>query len=797
MNRKVAATWLSLAMIFGLVVILVEVAPSTKGSTIIYVDDEPGEGPGNPAENFTRIQDAINASNDGDTIFVYNGMYYENIIVNKTINLMGENKETTVIDGGGLGDVVYVCANWVNVTGLMVTNCGNTWEPDYDAGMELFRSQNCSIFDNKFSNNNIYGIYLSDSINNEITFNIILDNAYGICLNSSLNNNISDNNVSGHPNSGIYILSSINNTLSNNNISSNSHGISLESSSNTVITNNNIANNSQRSIYVESSSNLKITGNNVSHTFISIVLVLSNKSIIQYNNIWNSNSAIGLYSSSNNSVSGNNISNGSGGITCIGFALNNTITNNFLSVYGIGIFLSDTSMNNLTRNTMINNGIYIRGLLDQWNTHHIDTSNKVNGKPVYYWKNRINGIIPSGAGEVILANCSNIKIENQELTNSTIGIELGFSSNNSVRNNTVLSCNYGVYLVHSNQNNITSNRVSKNQYGIHILNSNDNSITSNNLSNNDYGIHTYESNYTNIISNYVSNNNYDGINIHYSNGTNIIMNNITSNKRYGINIHGSQNQSHSNNRVFHNNIVNNGIQARDTTNNENYWDNGYPFGGNFWSDYKGTDEFKGPDQDIQGSDGRGDADYVLDGDSWDNYPLMTPVGNCVFLYHGWNLISLPFIQSDINVGTVLLSISGYYDALQWYNSSDGYDHWKHTQISKPPELNDLNNIDHTKGLWIHITESQGILFYYPGTQPIENNTITLHSGWNMVGYPSLNNKNRSEALNNITFGNEVDAIWTYDAITRKWKEITEGDIFEIGKGYYIHAETKCEWEVPL
>jgi hypothetical protein len=54
------------------------------------------------------------------------------------------------------------------------------------------------------------------------------------------------------------------------------------------------------------------------------------------------------------------------------------------------------------------------------------------------------------------------------------------------------------------------------------------------------------------------------------------------------------------------------------------WDNGYPSGGNYWSNYDGTDSYSGPCQNVTGSDGVGDTPYVIDGSNQDNYPLMTP-----------------------------------------------------------------------------------------------------------------------------------------------------------------------------
>jgi parallel beta-helix repeat protein len=167
------------------------------------------------------------------------------------------------------------------------------------------------------------------------------------------------------------------------------------------------------------------------------------------------------------------------------------------------------------------------------------------------------------------------------------------------------------------------------------------------------------------------------------------------------------------------------------------------------------------------------------------------------LAFGWNLISIPYIQSDTDVGSVLSSISGDYNTVQWYNANDDNDHWKHNNSSKPPELNDFDDIDHKIGFWIHITEINGRLFLYPGTEPLANQNINLKKGWNMVGYPSLTSYNRTDGLNLLTFDNEIDSIWTYSVGTQKMVQMGESDNFQHGRGYYIHTTTDCVWEVPL
>jgi hypothetical protein len=152
---------------------------------------------------------------------------------------------------------------------------------------------------------------------------------------------------------------------------------------------------------------------------------------------------------------------------------------------------------------------------------------------------------------------------------------------------------------------------------------------------------------------------------------------------------------------------------------------------------------------------------------------------------------------DTNLESVLDSINGSYDAVQWYNAGDNPDNWKHHQISKPSHLNDLDSIDHNMGFWVHITQPGGVLLQCSGIIPIENQSISFKPGWNLVGYPSLSNKSRTLALNNLTFDLEVDAIWTYNASSQLWEQIGDLDYFERGRGYWIHAKTDCVWEVPL
>ena len=279
-----------------------------------------------------------------------------------------------------------------------------------------------------------------------------------------------------------------------------------------------------------------------------------------------------------------------------------------------------------------------------------------------------------------------------------------------------------------------------------------------------------------------------GVHLYYSSSNIFTGNTISSNNNYNIYLEDS-----SNNRIYHNNIVNHTNQAYDNR-DDNYWDDGYPLGGNYWSDYVGVDYYKGPNQDQPGNDGIGDMNYSIDSDSVDNYPLMEPytykpLENYTILKQGWNLISIPLVQSNQNLQKVLEMIDGYYDAVQWYKPNDLDDPWKHKKVGKPFG-NDLFEINETMGFWIHITKPGDTIFLYNGTQPTSNQTIQLHPGWNMVGYPSLLNYNRTVGLNNLTYGSDVDAIQWYNAATQTWHIMGPEDNFVIGRGYWMHSKAE-------
>jgi len=148
--------------------------------------------------DYVTIQKAIDASGtlDGHTIQVDAGTYYENVVVNKSVSLIGENRITTIIDGNGAGTVIDVKANNTIINGFTIQNSGQS-NPQYESGIKVHNSSSNVISNNIIANNGGEGIYASDlSIENAITGNTIANNSgYGICLDDlSLDNIIFHNN---------------------------------------------------------------------------------------------------------------------------------------------------------------------------------------------------------------------------------------------------------------------------------------------------------------------------------------------------------------------------------------------------------------------------------------------------------------------------------------------------------------------------------------------------------------------------------------------------------------------------
>jgi parallel beta-helix repeat protein len=210
---------------------------SGDGNTL-YVG---GSGP----NNYTRIQDAIDNASDGDTVFVYDGTYYENLVIDKSINLMGQDRYIAIIDGRKYKDVIYICADGIIMSNFTIVNSGES-DP-WDAGIEGNASQiiirDCNFY------SNCYGIKILKN-ENKIINNIFRHNRYAIGCSSS--NNLFQGNEIYRNNDGIDVASD-NNTIIQNNIQQGSSGIYIDGWYNKV--NGNVISQNMEGILISGSYN--------------------------------------------------------------------------------------------------------------------------------------------------------------------------------------------------------------------------------------------------------------------------------------------------------------------------------------------------------------------------------------------------------------------------------------------------------------------------------------------------------------------------------------------------------------
>ena len=251
---------------------------------------------------YTSIQNAVDNASVGDIVSVYSGKYYETIVINKSITLIGAGNGKTIIKynktivnynnkkyneyGEGKSGIAIVCINASNCTVAGFKIIGKN-DSSVLNGIAILSSNNI-ILSNTIVNST-YGIYLDrESKNNTVSYNIISNNKIGIYLSYASKNNISSNNVTSNSLYGIYVHSGSNyNVFSRNVVSYSNNGVRIKGSKYNEVFRNKIENNVVKGLYV-------CCGSRYNYIFNNSLIQNGNHSEDRYNNQWD-NHGFGNY----------------------------------------------------------------------------------------------------------------------------------------------------------------------------------------------------------------------------------------------------------------------------------------------------------------------------------------------------------------------------------------------------------------------------------------------------------------------------------------------------------------------
>ena len=330
-------TWLIVS--FMAVAVLFYAIPVSTARTLRVPDPYP------------TIQAAIEAAKKRDIIEVSAGIYYENVIVDKEVELIGADKDTTIIDGKGGINTVRVQASSVKITGFTIRHGNN--------GIRVTGAMDSVNITGNMIKDNRYGVSLTGDDVTSTTDNIVAANTFqnnsnvSVSISYGLSNTISQNTISGSA-YGMKLSLADSTTISDNLLTSNSYGIYISRSASCNVLNNAETDNSF-GIYAAYSDNILIQDNSVSGSTYGIQLYGSHSSTILHNNVsCNPTYSIHLAHSNTNSVTNNTISQNDWGLTLYNSS-SNTIEGNTISYNTYGISTTYSPDNTIFHNNFINN----------------------------------------------------------------------------------------------------------------------------------------------------------------------------------------------------------------------------------------------------------------------------------------------------------------------------------------------------------------------------------------------------------------------------------------------------------
>ena len=444
-----------------------------------------------PNQTYKRIQDAINNASQGDTVRVYAGIYNENVILHSNDINLIGNGSMKTTIQSSMGTTLTVYGNQVNISGFNIT-------PSMDVNSYYSRIEDIHLYspNPSYSNKNV--VQGANLIFNNISF---INYDIGISLMSGSECNITNCSFIKCDYGIVFYCGSSNCGIEYNNFSFNGRAIT------------------NYGYYPDYCGDFFIRNNSFFH---------NNENI---NFSWMTN----------------------------GFFQDNTFQNLKNNVGYNGISLWGCENCYMSNNTFKNAGLDIMSYNLDHNlesvNHHIDSSNTVNDKPIYYLNNRKDISLPQEIGQLFLVNCSNIRITDRDFSFSSFAIYDYNSNNLTISNNTFYNISACIRSVKSNYSTIENNTMSNGTWGIDYRYSYNNLFSNNKISNYGIGIRI-SGNVNSILFNQLSNDGrtdyfytYKMIDVYGSNNTfegNAIKGEYRphweSTIHYGLSIDGDNNQ---------------------------------------------------------------------------------------------------------------------------------------------------------------------------------------------------------------------------------------------------------------
>ena len=519
--------------------------------------------------------------------YTLTGDVYDSIVV---------ERDNIVIDGNG-----HLIQGTGNGTGIDLTDrehvtIKNTQIRNFEYGIRLLRSDNCIVSANNITDSND-GIRVDTSPFTSVTENTVTNSTMrGIIIVSSFFITISENTLTDND-EGIEVAeSSFQVTVSGNTVTDNRMGIAAGSSSNNNTISENTVTNNQYGIYFWNSSDTDVSGNTITNsTTQGINLTFTSNITVSNNSLTdNPDRGISIVNSSSSTVYGNTLTNSEYGIFSSDASDFSVSGNNLVDSY-VGIYFREVSSALVSGNTLTNSTVLGFEIYDSFNSTFSSNTITSSEHGAYFW------------------NSSDTDFSGNTITNiTTVGFALYNSSTNTVYGNTLTNNFRGIYLWTVSNNTVSGNTLTgSTSEGIRIDEASNCAVTGNIVTNNNDGVYFENVSHSTISENMLSSN--WGSNILSQSSHVTVSNNFIFNNAIGFSVFQS-----SDSTFYHNNFVNNGVQV--STSATNVWDNGFPSGGNYWSDY--TERY--PEAEELNGSAIWDTPYVINGENQDDYPLMQP-----------------------------------------------------------------------------------------------------------------------------------------------------------------------------